>query len=599
MGKKKQEMSQVYHSSNNEFIFGEKGGKGKHLSSFLKNLSLTSSSKSGHESDNYKEVNRSIYGNLSYGSPKPNSSGSIVSKDRSPMRRTVSVGASFSHMGSTPSPERSSSLIRPTPLMHSSQSKIASSGMLKNGRRSHSITRYADLDDDWDADLNEVATATDKNSPPTASEAESTIKLQPSLMMDLLYPDLTIPASIDHENTDPSVVKKESLDEADIQASFELSKLNQLNSKFMKFRAILTGDSSINIQELRKLSWNGIPSELRAVSWQLLLGYLPTNRSRQISTLKMKRQGYLEGIEATSIDFSEDKSSNTPASNLANSREKQLYHQINIDVKRTNPTIKLYSYPTVQQSIRRVLYLWAVRHPASGYVQGINDLSTPFFQIFLGNYLWQLQNRNSNEDLFIPGILDENDQQEQELLADPKLMTYNSDNIDPSRISSRVMSIIEADTYWCLSKLLDTITDNYIHQQPGIIRQVNELRNLISKIDIDLIRHFDNEGIEFIQFAFRWMNCLLMRELAMPFIIRMWDTYFSETPLGAYNFHIYVCAAFLIKFSPELKELDFQGILLFLQNPPTSTWNEKDVQLILSEAFIWQSLYKNAGAHLR
>ena len=38
MGKKKQEMSQVYSNSNNEFIFGENGGKGKHLSSFLKNL---------------------------------------------------------------------------------------------------------------------------------------------------------------------------------------------------------------------------------------------------------------------------------------------------------------------------------------------------------------------------------------------------------------------------------------------------------------------------------------------------------------------------------------------------------------------------------
>lgn len=35
MPKKKQEMSQVY-SQNNEFIFGEKGGKGKNLLSFLK-----------------------------------------------------------------------------------------------------------------------------------------------------------------------------------------------------------------------------------------------------------------------------------------------------------------------------------------------------------------------------------------------------------------------------------------------------------------------------------------------------------------------------------------------------------------------------------
>ncbi|RCK56613.1 hypothetical protein Cantr_05836 [Candida viswanathii] len=79
----------------------------------------------------------------------------------------------------------------------------------------------------------------------------------------------------------------------------------------------------------------------------------------------------------------------------------------------------------------------------------------------------------------------------------------------------------------------------------------------------------------------------------------MWDTYLSETPLGFSNFHTYVCAAFLIKFSADLKQKDFQEILLFLQSPPTESWTEKDVELMLSEAFIWQSLYKNASAHLR
>ena len=31
----------------------------------------------------------------------------------------------------------------------------------------------------------------------------------------------------------------------------------------------------------------------------------------------------------------------------------------------------------------RVLYVWAIRHPGTGYVQGINDLVTPFFLVFL------------------------------------------------------------------------------------------------------------------------------------------------------------------------------------------------------------------------
>jgi len=35
----------------------------------------------------------------------------------------------------------------------------------------------------------------------------------------------------------------------------------------------------------------------------------------------------------------------------------------------------------------RVLYIWAIRHPASGYVQGINDLVTPFITVFLSQFI--------------------------------------------------------------------------------------------------------------------------------------------------------------------------------------------------------------------
>ena len=32
--------------------------------------------------------------------------------------------------------------------------------------------------------------------------------------------------------------------------------------------------------------------------------------------------------------------------------------------------------------MERILYIWAIRHPGSGYVQGINDLVTPFFAVY-------------------------------------------------------------------------------------------------------------------------------------------------------------------------------------------------------------------------
>ena len=45
--------------------------------------------------------------------------------------------------------------------------------------------------------------------------------------------------------------------------------------------------------------------------------------------------------------------------------------------------------------------------------------------------------------------------------------------------------------------------------------------------------------------------------------------------------------------------MNFQEILMFLQALPTRDWTEKDIELLLSEAFIWQSLFRGSRAHLR
>lgn len=46
-----------------------------------------------------------------------------------------------------------------------------------------------------------------------------------------------------------------------------------------------------------------------------------------------------------------------------------------------------YLHTFLVQMLTRVLYIWALHHPASGYVQGINDLLTPFIAVFLSEYV--------------------------------------------------------------------------------------------------------------------------------------------------------------------------------------------------------------------
>lgn len=51
-----------------------------------------------------------------------------------------------------------------------------------------------------------------------------------------------------------------------------------------------------------------------------------------------------------------------------------------------NPLLPIFQNKIIQDIFQRVLYVWAVRHPGTGYVQGINDLLTPFFVVFLTEY---------------------------------------------------------------------------------------------------------------------------------------------------------------------------------------------------------------------
>lgn len=59
------------------------------------------------------------------------------------------------------------------------------------------------------------------------------------------------------------------------------------------------------------------------------------------------------------------------------------FKQIKIDVYRTQPEVELFSSQQMQTMLIRILFAWTMRHPASAYVQGINDLAAPMVLVFL------------------------------------------------------------------------------------------------------------------------------------------------------------------------------------------------------------------------
>ncbi|XP_073738714.1 TBC1 domain family member 22A isoform X2 [Callorhinus ursinus] len=316
-------------------------------------------------------------------------------------------------------------------------------------------------------------------------------------------------------------------------------------------KSVSEGRTSCPAEELRKLSWSGIPKPVRPMTWKLLSGYLPANVDRRPATLQRKQKEYFAFIEHYYDSRNDDVHQDT-------------YRQIHIDIPRMSPEA-LILQPKVTEIFERILFIWAIRHPASGYVQGINDLVTPFFVVFMCEHI-------EEEDV---------------------------DAADVSRVPADVLRNVEADTYWCMSKLLDGIQDNYTFAQPGIQMKVKMLEELVSRIDEQVHRHLDQHEVRYLQFAFRWMNNLLMREVPLHCTIRLWDTYQSE-PDGFSHFHLYVCAAFLVRWRKEiLEERDFQELLLFLQNLPTAHWGNEDISLLLAEAYRLKFAFADAPNHYK
>lgn len=57
------------------------------------------------------------------------------------------------------------------------------------------------------------------------------------------------------------------------------------------------------------------------------------------------------------------------------------------------------------------------------------------------------------------------------------------ENYDVSKLLPDDLQQVEADSYWCMAKLLDGIQDNYTFAQPGIQKKVYMLKELMQRID--------------------------------------------------------------------------------------------------------------------
>lgn len=312
-------------------------------------------------------------------------------------------------------------------------------------------------------------------------------------------------------------------------------------SRLRRFRRLLTS-SPLDVDALRRLSWSGVPMRVRASVWRVLSlecvgdGNVVTDLPRALET---QRRRYW-AVAATL--FREGVA--TPG--------KEAYRQVQIDVPRMASHFPAVTTPQVRRCLERVLLVWATLHPDAGYVQGMNDILAPVLAV---------------------------------LLLDARAGS-NPKDADP-----------EADAHACLARLLGGVRDFYTAGRPGVRRAVRRLEALVRRVDGALDRHLRRHGVDYMLFAFRWMNNLLTRELPLRCSARLWDTLLAEA--APQDLTVYLCAAFLQHWRDRLLlEKDFNGVVLALQDLPTHKWGGPEVDALLAEAYRLQAAFADAPSHL-
>jgi hypothetical protein len=323
-----------------------------------------------------------------------------------------------------------------------------------------------------------------------------------------------------------------------------------------------------SLEAVRQDAWKGVPASLRPEVWKLLLGHLPASKRRREQSLQQKRQAYRRWLSwycSPSGELPRNRGGSSAAQRAEDDEEADggALKQIRVDAPRTAPDVAFFRLDPVKASVERVLYVWAVRHPASGYVQGINDLLTPFLSAFLSEHFH----------------------------------SADMSQWDLSYLNRDTVLDVEADCYWCLERMLNAIQDHYTPDQPGIHARKHKMEEVLGRVHPEFASHLHNQQIDLMQFAFRWINCLLLRELPFRLALRLWDTFIAEGHAFR-DFLPYVCAALLDAFSEQLMQLDFADALMFLQKLPTAEWEERALEAVLSQAYVWRETFESARAHL-
>jgi len=342
----------------------------------------------------------------------------------------------------------------------------------------------------------------------------------------------------------------------------------------------------IDKRSVADVVWLGVPAGCRrTAAWQVLLGYRPVASQRQDSALRQKRQLYAEmraPLYGTSVEEHEplqmsSTHSNSAASEGCGGDDLLSLEQIRRDLPRlavctaTEDECRLRVQAVLEDArvvsmLERLLFVWAVRQPSPGYVQGLLDVALPLLLVFLSE------------------------------AAQVEVTDIDVRSLDD--ISEQALQDVEADCYWCLARLLSELMDNYTENQPGIQRSAAIVSSLfvVQEPDFSIVDLLEQHGLQVHLLLTRWLGCLMVREASLSLCLRLWDTLLAEVAMsqlaggstqeGLSPFLACLSGAILLEAPQSLSDAGMEELMNFAQKPALGGLSEVELAALISEAYV-------------
>lgn len=316
---------------------------------------------------------------------------------------------------------------------------------------------------------------------------------------------------------------------------------NKNNSEDIEHLSDFISFDEISKEIINSILIKGIPETLpclRPLIWKALIGFYPLNDLSKWKEETINNNKIYENDIIKKYDYYPNK--------IMQEKDINLINQINKDLPRTRFDCPFYmNDPKNYDTLRRILFFYAKEHQDVNYIQGMNEIIAIIFYIF------------SKDD-------------------NPFNKNY-----------------IESDSYFTFERLLDQIKDifkmdNIDYSQLYVKEQIEEIKNILKKVDSELMNYFQQIELELDNIVMRWLLVLFAQEFTIDVAVNFWDRLFTQK--NKIKFICYISAAIIKRNKDKIMKLDAGGIMEWAQELQNKM-NEIDISDIVQLALKIQKKY--------